>query len=107
MTDWPDLTQVSYVSGRLANEADVQAGHAVFVLTADARAAGAAPLELDVPQYAVYNDAEKGTKSPVVVIQAEMSQGSRIVGAQYVDREGTLVGLFEEFTLLGTDSPAE
>ena len=92
---WPKLAGQQFLSGRAGTEADVASGKAVF-------AAHGVPLHITVPQYAYFFEA--GSKTPVVVVQAEFSNGAKILGA--VDSKGNkLIGTLPEFKLLGVQLP--
>ena len=53
---WPALSSVAVISGRVATEDDVKAGHAVFVARdGDGNLIGT-PLDIQLPQYAVHVD---------------------------------------------------
>jgi len=92
---WPKLAGQQFLAGRAGTEADVASGKAVF-------AAHGAPLPITIPQYAYFFEA--GSKTPVVVVQAELSNGAKILGA--VDSKGNkIVGTLQEFKLLGTQLP--
>lgn len=93
---WPKLTGQQFLAGRAGTEADVASGKAVF-------AAHGVPLPITIPQYAYF--VEAGSKTPVVVVQAELSNGAKILGA--VDSNGNkIVGTLPDFKLLGTQLPA-
>lgn len=68
--DWPPLPKQGFIRGRVATPADVAAGNAVFSAAVGGGAVGkATPLRIQIPQYAYYK--EGGTKTPVIVLQAE------------------------------------
>ncbi len=102
---WPDLSTVKFVSNRLATEADIIQGAAVFMLQADDQPIGK-PLSIDVPQYAVHTDGQSGEKSNVVIIQAEEANGQQILGALVISSNKLIAGLYEEFILLGNSKPS-
>ena len=92
---WPKLTGQQFLAGRAGTEADVASGKAVF-------AAHGVPLPITIPQYAYFVEAD--SKTPVVVVQAELSNGAKVLGA--VDSKGNkIVGTLPEFKLLGTQLP--
>ena len=92
---WPKLAGQQFLAGRAGTEADVASGKAVF-------AAHGVPLHIIVPQYAYFFEA--GSETPVVVVQAELSNGAKILGA--VDSKGNkLIGTLPEFKLLGVQIP--
>src|SRR5215470_11150058 len=68
--DWPPLPKQGFISGRVANAADVAAGNAVFSASVGGGAVGkSTPIRIKIPQYSYYK--EGGTKIPVIVLQAE------------------------------------
>lgn len=98
----PDLSKTRFVSGRAATADDINSGAAVFELR-DGETPIGSPIEISVPQYALFNN--EGTSIPVVIIQAEQTRGQRLIGA--IDTSGKpIVGLFTDFTLLGTQKPS-
>ena len=98
---WPALPSQGFIRGRPATRADVAAGNALFVAAIGEKVIGRA-LEMQIPQYAYYNDG--GRKVRVVVVQAEEAEGKKIVGARAVD--GTpIVGFVADFELLGNALP--
>ncbi len=95
---WPPLPKTGFIAGRAATEADVQAGNAAF-------AAGGQPVRIPVPQYAFHVD-DKGSRTPGIIIQAEEAGGVRMLGMRELKGE-VIVGLYQEFELLGTAPPAD
>ncbi len=96
-TPWPPLPNKGFISGRAATTADVSAGNAAFVAMVGGVVIGK-PMTITIPQYAYYINGKK--KAPVIVIQAEEAQGSKMIGARYLD--GTeAVGMITDFELLG------
>jgi hypothetical protein len=92
---WPKLAGQQFLFGRAGTEADVASGKAVF-------AAHGVPLQITVPQYAYFFEA--GSKTPVVVVQAELSNSAKVLGA--VDSKGNkFIGTLPEFKLLGVQPP--
>jgi len=104
---WPPLPNQGFVSGRIANRADVAAGNAVFVPEV-AGLSVSQPLAILIPQYAYYK--EEGKRTPVIVVQAEEVQvvqgnpGMKVLGARRADGKH-VVGLLENFELLGRTPP--
>ena len=97
---WPELPTAGFLSGRSANNADVEAGQAVFSM--DGKSHG--PLKIAVPQYAIWTD-EHGTAHPVVVVQAEEAPGGlQIVGLLKSDGSYAAATM-PELQLLGTEKP--
>lgn len=104
MEHWPSLDGIKFISGRPAQEVDVDEGAAVFVLKADEEYIGT-PINLEIPQYAMHYD-EAGNAKKVVVIQAEEARGQKVVGAVEVGSGQLLAALLQEFLLLGSDPAA-
>jgi hypothetical protein len=102
--DWPELPELAFVRGRAATELDVDAGHAAFVLQAQGGHTPT-PLRIQIPQYAYHRDGDTGVRTPGIIIQAEQSAGTRIVGMRKLDDGALMAGLVEEFEFLGTRRP--
>jgi hypothetical protein len=101
-TSWPDLPNKAFVSGRLAQEADVNCGDAVFYTQIDGVPASR-PAPIAIPQYA-YLIAEDGSRVPVVVVQAEANDRATILGLR--DMQGNEYAVTEaEVILLGQTHP--
>jgi hypothetical protein len=71
--------EVPAVNGRAANDADVNAGRAVF-------AVGGEPIDLGLPACAIVTEDEVGEATPVIAIQAErLDDGTVAVGYRLLD----------------------
>jgi hypothetical protein len=71
--------EVPAVNGRAANDADVNAGRAVF-------AVGGEPIDLGLPACAIVTEDEVGESTPVIAIQAErLDDGTVAVGYRLLD----------------------
>lgn len=81
-----------------ATEEDIRKGNAAF----DSKNDGI-PLDIEIPQYAMHIN-ENGSKTQVIIIQAESLGGLRIIGARIVEDGSYLVGTEGEFIFLGNDS---
>lgn len=102
-SSWPTLPTAGFIKGRPAVRSDVAAGVAAFTLQlSDGRSAGV-PLDMAIPQYAIWHDQKSRTDVPVIIIQAESRGSLRIVGYRRASGGGIGVALQTEFTLLGTD----
>lgn len=102
---WPDLSNIKCVSQRSATEADINEGAAVFLLQSEGINIGS-PMNLDIPQYAIHTDGETGEQSNVVIIQAEEANNQQVIGALIVGSNEFVVGLINEFKLLGKVVPS-
>ncbi len=102
---WPALSEFAFVSGKAATTEDISAGRAAFVLQ-DAGGPIGEPLDISVPQYAIYRNEESGTQTPCVIIQAEQARGQRLIGASMLPARSFTVGLLSNFELLGTTPPS-
>jgi hypothetical protein len=104
--EWPPLPAQGFIRGRLASEADVAAGHAVFSLQPQP---GLVPalLHVTIPQYAFHCDREAGSRTPGIVIQAEQAAGAKIIGMRRLPDGALLAGLLDEFELLGDSPPRQ
>ena len=71
---------VPNVSGRVATESDVAAGAAVFYVDGQSE-----PADYVIPSRA-YQSLDSGAKVPVVVVQAELTNESKLIlGVRYLD----------------------
>ncbi len=74
--EWPELPLSAFIAGRLATEADVFEGRAVFYEDGSK----AWPLDIVIPQYGVLSR-DDGAALRVVIVQAQQNErGSSIVG---------------------------
>lgn len=101
---WGALTSATWrgvpaVRGRVATEADVQAGKAVFYIPT-----GSKPHQLLLPACAMHRDAETRKATSVVVIQAEEVPGKIVLGVRPV-AGGSMVCTLAEVELV--QSPDE
>lgn len=88
--------QTPFLSGRVATEEDVKKGVAVFYIreTDDLK-----PIDITLPVCAILIDQEENTETPVIIIQAEYSQGQEIIGYRFIDG-GNGIAARDEFILL-------
>jgi hypothetical protein len=104
---WPELAKVGHVAGRTATTDDVKAGHAAFAIRSDANGQpGSKPIQVTIPQYALYVDRDTGKQVPVVLIQAEDRAGVKLAGFRLVGIDGFGACLLSELHLLGTKRPS-
>ena len=103
---WPDLSDTKFVSGRVAAEKDINDGAAVFLLQSEGKSIGV-PIDIDIPQYAIHTDMDTGERSRVIVIQAEEANDQKVIGAVIIATSEYMVGLLNEFKLLGRSKPNE
>jgi len=89
-----------FIKGIAATTEDVASCKAVFSAGPNAR-----PLEIGVPQYAMYEDKETGEYSLHIITQAEEANGFRLVGALRVSDGTQLAGFQSDFKFLGRFSP--
>jgi hypothetical protein len=98
--EWPPLPKDGFLIGRTAVQADVTAGQAVF---ATEKAMFKIQMsEILIPQYAWHVSGE--SKTPMIVLQAEETNGHKIIGARDFSGE-VLVGFAEEFVFIGRTPP--
>jgi hypothetical protein len=93
-TAWPALPTTGFITGRAADHTDVDKGNAVFSLKATK------PLAVTIPQYGILII----PNLPVIVVQAEESDGKKMFGARDF-QGGEYVVLGEHLKLLGTKRP--
>lgn len=85
------------MKGYAARKEDITRGDASFALDADGEIVGK-PLKIAIPQYGCF----KSPKTPVIVIQAEVSpDGYKLIGARTLTGQN-MVGLLHEIDLLGS-----
>lgn len=97
---WPSIPKTGFISGRIATQADLDAGNAVFVSSAGGQQIGKA-LDIEVPQFAVFHDAESDQRTRVIIVQAEEANGTMLVGYREVGTGITGLATLPEFELLG------
>jgi hypothetical protein len=83
-----------FIKGAAATIEDAKLRKAVFSTAPHGK-----PLNIDIPQYAMYENAL------YVVTQAEEAKGFCMIGALRVSDGGELVGLESDFQFLGADLP--
>ncbi|MFN3235634.1 MAG: hypothetical protein ACE37D_01105 [Pseudomonadales bacterium] len=103
--NWPPLPTNAFTSGKLATQQDVEAGRAVFSMQSGEELVGEY-LDILIPQYAFHIDEESGTKTPVIIIQAETNGVFDLVGYTSIADDSVGMGLVSEFELLGTNLSA-
>ncbi len=99
-TPWPPLPETGFISGRPATESDMDAGNAVFVSKAGGQLIGR-PLDIEVPQFAIFKDAESRQRTRVIIVQAEEANGAMLLGYREVATGTTGLATLAEFELLG------
>ena len=90
-----------FMKGIAASPEDVTSCKAVFSAGPNAR-----PLDVDIPQYAMYEDKETGEHSLHVITQAEEANGFRLIGALRASDGTQLAGFESDFQFLGQVPPA-
>ena len=98
---WPPLPTEDYTKGRAATRNDVDEGRAVFVGELNDIMIGI-PIDITIPQYAYLN--RDGNKQAVIVIQAELVQNEKIIGAKLLNGQD-IAGFMKDFELLGSHQP--
>ncbi len=96
---WPDINGFDVVSGRHAIEQDIAEQKAVFVAKTDEGYIGI-PIDIKLPQFAIYTDSEKNEKYPVVIIQAERAQEMDMYGAINLQDGSGIISIPSDFDLL-------
>ena len=100
-SEWPSLDTVKYVSGRIAKEADIASKTAIFVLKDKEGNYLGKPINIKLPQYAIYTDGETKEKFKVIVVQAESSLEMNIYGAININNGSGVASIDTDFKLLG------
>ena len=101
ITTWPPLPTRGFIKGRAATKKDVEDGNAVFVAAIAGKGIGI-PINIDIPQFGIWNDSESGRKIKVIVLQAEKAQKRDLIGFMNIETGEFRAGLKEEFQFLGT-----
>ena len=81
--DMANWLGIPVTRGRLATEADVAQGCAVFFLQPESNSM-ALPYPIALPACAILYDESEGNETPVVVIQAEQTGSRVVVGYRFV-----------------------
>src|SRR5260221_13255291 len=76
--DWPELPSHGFISGRRAQNVDVQNGDAIFVVGGDVISK---PLPVKIPQYAYLQD----NKQRGILVQAQEAEGKKLFGGRCLD----------------------
>ncbi len=100
VTQWPSLSQIKCVSGRVATETDINEGAAAFMLQSEGISIGS-PMKINIPQYAIHTDVDTGAQTKVIIIQAEEANNQQVIGALNFATNEFMVALFHEFKFLG------
>ena len=95
--DVRDWQSTAYLADRLATEADVKQGRAVFFQTGEDIAVE--PFPLGLPHAAILREEGADTAVPVVIIQAERAGHQVLVGYRTVEG-GNGIATLPEFELL-------
>lgn len=102
VSEWPPLPKSGFIAGRLATEADLQRGDAVFLSLIDGKPSGT-PSSIRVPQFAHLIE-DRGHRRPVVVVQAEIGEQGTLLGMR--DANGNeYVATEAEVVLFGSSHP--
>jgi hypothetical protein len=102
---WPNIEDISVISGRPASAEDVAAGLAVFVLKSDDGTLVGHAIDMVLPQYAYHINTETKEPTPCIIVQAEEIDGQKFCGCVSVLNGSLLVGLIDEFELHGRSIP--
>ncbi len=100
---WPDLPADGFITGRVATDADVFAGRAVF--STGGTAGQVQPMTLTIPQYACWTSKDAG-RQRVILLQAERAGPGDMVGLR-TPRGEDIVAELSEVQLLGVDRPTD
>ena len=84
------------IKNRVATRDDVKNGLAVFYLE---NSNDVKPIKINLPKCALHVDQETKKETPVILIQAEKSQGQELIGYRFLNG-GNGIGLLLEFKLL-------
>ena len=98
---WPPLPTTGFVSGRAATREDAQAGNAVFVLRDGDGHPGTKPLDIVIPQYAIFVDTERHERRRVFIVQGEQFDSMVMIGYRDIATGELGIGAPTDFELLG------
>jgi hypothetical protein len=101
-TGWPPLPKRGFITGRIAQEADIKRRDAIFLARINGQVSGH-PAAVLVPQYAILTQKD-GTKLPAIVVQAEVNERGRFYGLRDF-LGGEHVATAAEVKLIGTVPP--
>jgi len=106
--DWGALSpeawaSVPHISGRLATERDVAAGHAVFYLN-NTDEMPARPGDINLPALAVLRSEGPEPECVVVVIQIELGEAQDFAGVRFFDGGNGVCALGELMFISESDS---
>ncbi|MDN3517518.1 hypothetical protein QWY84_07855 [Aquisalimonas lutea] len=71
-SQWPPLPEDGFISGRAAEQQDLEAGNAVFVAAVDGVSIGE-PIDIIIPQYAFH--IEQDEKPPSLLFRLNRRRG--------------------------------
>jgi hypothetical protein len=92
------LPTSGFISGRIATEADVNAGDAVFFIKGD----GVIPAAITIPQFAIWREDQDAEGKFCAIVQAEMTTDGVLVGLRDADGSNAIATL-PELELLGQE----
>jgi hypothetical protein len=92
------LPTSGFISGRVATEADVNTGDAVFFIKGE----GVTPAAITIPQFAIWREDQDAEGKLRVVVQAEMTIDGVLVGLRDADGSNAIATL-PELELLGEE----
>lgn len=90
------LPTTGFVAGRLATEADVKAGDAVFYIMGE----GISPAPITIPQFVILREDPDAEGKLCVLVQAEQTIDGIMVGLRDADG-ANIVATLSELELLG------
>jgi hypothetical protein len=80
------------IEGRVATKEDVKKGLAVFYIE---NSDDIKPINIHLPACAIHIDQETKKETPVILIQAEKSQGQELIGYRFLNGGNGIALLFE------------
>lgn len=94
--DIQNWMNVPFVKGRLATEEDVEEGRAIF----KREGKGHYPIDMEIPSLAYLTDVRTQKKNMVVIIQAEMTDGTKFIGFRALNGGGHGICQLEDLELI-------
>ena len=97
---WPELPSSGFIKGRVATKADVDKRNAVFAYLNGKKKS--TPINITLPQYALVKHHKTNKMIPVIVLQAEVVQGTEMIGYLDLSTKKRAVTVRNRVKFLGT-----
>jgi len=97
---WPSLPSTGFIKGRVATKSDVDKRHAVFAYV-NGKNKSTPINDIQVPQYGLVKHHDSKKLVPVIVLQAEVVQGTPMIGYLNLSTKKRAVTVRKSVKLLG------